>query len=169
MKIRRLQAGDGALFGEIRLEALREEPFSFAAHLSDYAEFSSEDWEQVLAPRTAFVAFDGARPVGIASLMSEALSRLAHRGMVTNVYVSPRVRRAGVASLLLDAVESEARARGMVQLELAVNAENAGALSFYKRRGYQRIGLVPRGFRHGDRYFDEVLFALALDSTTGLA
>lgn len=164
MKIRQLKRGEGAVFGQIRLESLRQEPLSFAAHVDDVKDYSECDWERLLAGRTAFVAFDGDRPVGLASLVEEPMSRMSHRASVTNAFVSSSHRRFGIATALFDAVEREARSRGIVQIELAVNADNSGAAMFYERRGYVQIGLVPRGFRHGKTYFDEILYCLALDA-----
>ena len=163
MKIRRLSKGDGAIFGRIRLEALITEPNSFGAHASDFDSFSNQDWEGVLSARTAFVAFDGDAPIGLASLFPMDLSRLAHRSEVTNVYVTPGHRGSGVSDALMDTLERFAAKIGVIQLELAVNAENRAAIKFYRKRGYHQIGEVPRGFRHGDRYFDEVLMSKPLD------
>lgn len=164
MIVRPLEPGEGRIFAAIRCAALRTDPTSFAAHISDYATTTDAEWETLLAVRTAFVAFDGDRPVGLASLIPEHMSRLAHRAAVTNVFVAPEYRGQGVADVLFDALEKDARGRGIVQIELAVNADAPAALRFYARRGYTQIGRIPRGFRHGDRFFDEILLAKALDA-----
>ena len=157
MIIRKLEPGEGAIFGQIRVEALRTNPESFAAEAADYDQFSEKDWEPILTSRTAFVAFDSERPVALASIVGFGLSRLAHRAEVSNVFVSPDYRGTGLSARLWDAVENYARSQGIQQLELAVNAENTAALRFYERRGYRKIGTIPHGFRHGGRYFDEHL------------
>lgn len=157
MIIRKLEPGEGAIFGQIRVEALLTNPESFAAKATDYDQFSDKDWEAVLASRTAFVAFDAKRPVALASIVGSGLSRMAHRAEVSNVFVSPDFRGTGLSARLWDAVEDYARSQGIQQLELAVNAENRAALRFYERRGYRRIGTIPHGFQYGGRYFDEHL------------
>jgi GNAT superfamily N-acetyltransferase len=162
MKVRRLDPGDGRIFGKIRLRSLIDAPTSFAAHASDHRDFNDAEWEALLARRTAFAAFAAQDPVGLASLVPMDLSRMAHRALVTNVFVVAEYRRQGVGAALLDALEDHARDLGIVQLELAVNAENLAAIRFYEARGYTTFGRVPRGFRHGDRYFDETLMVLAL-------
>ena len=162
MKVRRLGAGDGGIFGKIRLRSLIDAPTSFAAHAADHDGFRDAEWEALLARRTAFAAFDAAEPVGLASLVPMDLSRMAHRALVTNVFVVAEYRRQGVAAALLDGLEGHARDLGLVQLELAVNAENLAAIRFYEARGYTTFGRVPRGFRHADRYFDEMLMVLPL-------
>lgn len=163
MIVRRLGPGDGPIFGRIRLQSLREAPTSFAAEASDYEDATDADWERALAARIAFVALDDATPVGLAALVPMKMSRMAHRATIINVFVAPAARGRGIAHALLDALEEHARSLGIVQLELAVNAENAPGLAFYAARGYARIGLVPRGFRHGAGFSDEVLMCRAID------
>lgn len=163
MMIRRLQPGEGAVFARIRLESLENEPESFASDISDFTGFYTLDWEPVLAKRTAFVAFQDDVPIGLAALVRMEMSRLAHRAEVINVYVNSAHRGRGIAASLWSALEQHAVAQGIEQLELAVNAENADAIRFYLARGCRQVGTIPRGFRHGDRYFDEVLMIRELD------
>lgn len=165
MIVRPLVAGDGAIFAQLRLSALRHEPESFAAHISDYDSFASEDWERVLGTRLAFAAFDAEAPIGLASLMPLKLSRMAHRGEIVNVFVEPAARGRGVGRALMDAIVAKGRELDLVQLELAVNADNATAIGFYDSYGFRRFGRLPRGFRHDGVFHDEVLMLLALDST----
>ena len=169
MNVRRLVSGDGAIFGRIRIEALRQEPTSFAADASDYEHYTAADWEALLAMRTAFVAFDRETPIGIASIVPKGLSRLAHRADVTNVYVTPAHRGTGVSHRLWTTLESHALSHGISQLEIGVNAANAGVIRFYKGLGFVRTGLVPNGFRDGDRYFDEILMVKQIGHTSNPA
>ena len=162
MSVRRLWPGEGAIYGRIRLEAIENDPENFAADPSDYANFTASDWENVLARRVAFVAFDNEMAVGLASLVPLQLSRVAHRADVTNVYVSPAYRGAGIASQLWHAVEAHASSTGITQLELAVSAENAAALRFYEKKGCVPIGRLPAGMRHQDRFVDEILMVRPL-------
>lgn len=162
MIVRQLSPGEGAVFGRIRLEALASDPISFAADAAEHSAFSEADWERALAERIAFAAFESDATVGLASLVPMTLSRMAHRALVTNVFVSPGCRRRGVASRLMDAVEGHARTLGLVQLELGVNVVNTSAIRFYEGRGFLRFGVVPRGFRQEDLFHDEILMFLPL-------
>ena len=50
--------------------------------------------------------------------------------------VEPSLRRAGIASALVEAARARARARGATRLDAMVNAENAGAVAFWESSGF---------------------------------
>lgn len=60
-------------------------------------------------------------------------------------------RGTGIAASLLHDVTEHARDHGVLQLELAVNAENSAAMRFYQRHGFVEVGRIPNGFL-GARY-----------------
>jgi ribosomal protein S18 acetylase RimI-like enzyme len=55
------------------------------------------------------------------------------------IAVHPDVEGRGVARQLLDAAESHARACGFAQMDLSVYLDNARAIAFYERNGWQRL------------------------------
>ena len=59
---------------------------------------------------------------------------------VTNVAVSEKYRRRGVATSLLDTLESEAAALGVSAVYLEVRVSNEAAIRTYEGRGYVRCG-----------------------------
>lgn len=63
------------------------------------------------------------------------------------IAVTPSVRRAGVASALLDA--SVALARGADRMLLEVRTDNDGAVSFYAANGFVEVDRRPRYYRDG--------------------
>ena len=72
--------------------------------------------------------------------------RLAH---IITLDVLPDYRKQGVGSLLLDVFEARATQGGsrVVRLETAV--DNAVAIAFYKRKGFDVIGTYPRYYSNG--------------------
>lgn len=64
-------------------------------------------------------------------------------GYIDNIAVDPGLRRMGVASALLSAMEAEAKSRALVFLSLEVRAGNAPAIALYTRFGFQTIGKRP--------------------------
>jgi putative acetyltransferase len=60
------------------------------------------------------------------------------------LYVSPEIRRAGLASRLLDRVETEARHSGAQFLELWTDSRFVEAHAFYERHGFARLPEVRR-------------------------
>jgi ribosomal-protein-alanine N-acetyltransferase len=78
------------------------------------------------------------------SLAAKTGGARQNAGHVITLDVRDDARRTGVGSRLMDEVESRlwrAGCRG-VYLETAVN--NQGAITFYKRRGYTVLRIVPR-------------------------
>jgi len=66
-----------------------------------------------------------------------------------NVAVEPARRRAGIASVLLDHLFSEADNPGE-QYTLEVRPSNAGAIALYERFGFKRAGL-RKGYYHDNK------------------
>ncbi len=128
--IRRLPVEDVDVFRRIRLEALSHEPFSFASVFSDWAHLSDHEWCQHL-DQPVFVALLSGQPVGMMGLRFERARKMAHRARLVSVYVRKGVRGTGIATDLLHGVTEHARNRGVLQLELAVSAENSAAIHFY--------------------------------------
>jgi len=66
------------------------------------------------------------------------------------IAVTPAARRAGVASVLLEAAVALAESGGDAdRMLLEVRADNAGALAFYAARGFVEVDRRPRYYRDG--------------------
>jgi [ribosomal protein S18]-alanine N-acetyltransferase len=61
-------------------------------------------------------------------------------GYVVTLDVAEAWRRRGLARRLMEEVEARMRAAGAGGMELHVATENAGAIEFYGRMGYVRVG-----------------------------
>ena len=68
-------------------------------------------------------------------------------GHITNLAVSPYMRRRGVARALLDALLTHAHEQKLVFITLEVRVSNAAAIALYGG-----VGFVPSGLRKG--YYD---------------
>lgn len=60
--------------------------------------------------------------------------------VLTAVVVSERHRRRGIGTLLVQAVEEEARARGSSRIVLGAAEQRSEAHAFYERLGYEHTG-----------------------------
>ena len=70
-------------------------------------------------------------------------------GEVKRLWVRPDLRRAGVAKLLMDALETKARELGYRVLFLETGDGQPEALRFYPKQGWQRVESFPDGaFTH---------------------
>jgi GNAT superfamily N-acetyltransferase len=87
------------------------------------------------APIKVFVAVEGGRVLGTASLIS--LPRAAY---VLGVATDSAARRRGIATHLLEMAHSEARARGKEWVALDVESENETAIGLYRKLGYHDAG-----------------------------
>ncbi len=93
----------------------------------------------------ALVAEDeGGETAGFVILHMEE-TRGGRRGYVVTLDVAPQWRRVGLAGRLMDEGEARVVSAGGEWMELHVFAGNEGAIRFYERRGYERVGL-RRGF-----------------------
>ncbi|KAJ7641976.1 acetyltransferase [Roridomyces roridus] len=64
------------------------------------------------------------------------------RGSVEKLLVSPDFRRRGLARKLMDALESEAKARGQTLLTLDTETGSPAEL-VYPKLGYTQLGIIP--------------------------
>jgi putative acetyltransferase len=111
-------------------EAQRE---AWAATASDEAAFGAR-----LAKRLTLLGTMNGSPVGFAALEGPGAARGADKGAdkqarVDMLYVHPAAAGVGVGSMLIDALEKLAAARGVARLTADVSDS---AQEFFKRRGF---------------------------------
>ena len=82
-------------------------------------------------------------------------------GYVVTLDVMPAWRRRGLAGRLMREAERRAAAAGARWMTLHVFTGNAGAIGFYERLGYERVGEVP-GF-YGSLGLNAFLYRKALE------
>jgi ribosomal-protein-alanine N-acetyltransferase len=95
-------------------------------------------------------------------LVGEASTRGA--GHIITIDVRPEARRHRVGTALLEAAEERLRGSGSrhVFLETAVN--NASAIAFYNRHGYELIKTIPRYYKND---LDALLLGKSLQAAAG--
>jgi GNAT superfamily N-acetyltransferase/SAM-dependent methyltransferase len=81
------------------------------------------------------VARRAGRPVGCGAVRRVE----AGIGEVKRMYVSPEARSGGVGRAVLTALESEARALGLVRLVLETGVRQPEAIALYERAGFSRV------------------------------
>lgn len=97
---------------------------------------------------TGFLAFDGDAAVGALTLhCCAAIYAGGHFGEISELFVLPSHRSAGVAAALLDQARSYGRSQDWKRLEVGAPPQPdwARTLAFYEREGFQITG--PR-LRH---------------------
>ena len=126
----------------------QDDPHDLANYLNE--NFSIETIEDELVHSTFFIAFRNGKAVGYAKLRDgdphEAVKGNAielHR-----IYLIERVWGTGIGDLLLDRCIAEARSMDKDILWLGVWEENRRGISFYRKRGFERVGTMT--FPYGD-------------------
>jgi ribosomal protein S18 acetylase RimI-like enzyme len=99
-----------------------------------------EEVDEIVESGLAFLAERDAQAVGFAL----GRRRRGTEGRLTDLYVRPDARRAGVARALVRAVSGALREQGATHLTLWVDADNAEARAVYRRWGFtdQTLQLV---------------------------
>lgn len=150
----------------MRLLGLRESPMAFG---SSYG-------EQVKLPRSAFAArpeqtegkwvfgaFENRHLVGVVTLIREVKLKEKHKASLYGLYVDRRMRRKGIARLLLDHVIQTARGLPKLkQVRLAVVEGNAAALPLYTAAGFKVYGREADALLVRGRFHAELFLALRL-------
>lgn len=98
------------------------------------AEQFRSELARVPETRWYVVAHDGAEIAGYAGLWVSG-----DTADVLTLAVAPAFRRRGVGSVLLAGLVDEAQRRGIGAILLDVRADNAAALAFYARHGFEQI------------------------------
>ena len=114
-------------------------PFS---HEQARAEFETWAAEAEQGRRLILGAFAEGRLVGTVQVILALPPNQPHRGEIAKLLVHRSARKRGIAQLLMEQAESEARAEGKTLLVLdAVTGGDAARL--YARLGWTTVGVIP--------------------------
>ncbi len=144
---RQLTHDDAGSFERLRLFALGDTPSAFSSSLEEEIGFSPSEVRERLSGKSGSAvmgAFAGRELVGLAGVRREAKRKLAHKGLIWGVYVTPAHRRRGVGrGLMALALEFAERVLELRQVTLGVNAANKAALELYLSLGFVVYGREP--------------------------
>jgi GNAT superfamily N-acetyltransferase len=114
-------------------------PFS---HADARAAFEAVADDVESGRRLLLAAFDGDELVGTVQVNLAVPPNQPHRGDIAKLLVHRSARRRGVAELLMESAEAEARAEGKTLLVLDTVTGSA-AERLYARLGWHRVGVIP--------------------------
>jgi ribosomal protein S18 acetylase RimI-like enzyme len=167
MEFRFLTANDAEAFWHLRLEALRNDPASFADSTEEHMQTNVEAARQRLLasdPASNFVvgSFEQGRLTGSAGFFRRPKNKECHKGHVWGVYVSPDQRGKGVGkALMLEIIRRARQIDGIEQITLVASAK-LPAQKLYESVGFKGYGIEPHSLKIGDDYIDDVLMILRL-------
>jgi ribosomal protein S18 acetylase RimI-like enzyme len=167
MELRLLTADDAEAFWHLRLEALRNDPASFADSAEEHLKTTVETARERLSkndPASNFVVgmFEEDKLTATAGFYRYTHNKERHKGHIWGVYVRPESRGKGIASVLMKEIVRRAHElNGLEQITLVASA-NFPAQRLYKALGFESYGIEPHSLKIGNEYIDDVLMVLWL-------
>lgn len=157
MEIRRAEAGDARLLAALGTVTFYEAYFEQDTP-EDMANYLAEAFSEVTMTKeladpasTFFIALREGHAVGYAKLLrGEAADGVGGERPVElkRIYLVERVWGTGAGTQLLEHCMAAARAAEHDRIWLGVWEENARAIGFYRKHGFERVGTIE--FPYGD-------------------
>jgi len=162
LQIRRLETSDAALYREIRLEALKQNPEAFGSTFERENAQPLSWFEAALGRSDIFGAFLDETLAGIAGYVVQESPKQAHKALLWGMYVRSAARNTGAGKRLVAAILNHARER-VEMVQLSVVSDNEAACRLYSALGFIEYGFEKRALKQDGRYYDEVLMVKFLD------
>ena len=169
IEIRAITRDEVPQWWELRLRALKDHPEAFG---SDYETSRQRGYGFVVdrnfgpdaGNNVILAAFDPDGTILSTAGVFRETGKRSHIAMIIGVYTRPESRGRGLSRRLIDAAIAHCRAAsGVLQVHIAVNADNAPARHVYESAGFVPWGVEPRAIALPDRYDDEIHLAMMLD------
>ncbi|MGZ4844943.1 MAG: N-acetyltransferase family protein [Candidatus Angelobacter sp.] len=167
MEIRLLTANDAEVWWHLRLEALRNDPASFAdsaeEHLATTVATARDRLSKNDHSRNFVVGlFEDGTLAGTAGFYRGSHIKERHKGHVWGVYVRPQSRGKGVARALMQEIIRRAREIDGLEQILLVASAHLSARKLYEALGFEAYGVEPKSLKIysekiGTEYVDDVL------------
>jgi ribosomal protein S18 acetylase RimI-like enzyme len=167
MELRLLTVDDAEAFWHLRLEALRNDPASFADSAEEHLNTTVETSTEFLSkkdPAHNFVVgmFEEGKLSGTAGFFRRSNNKERHKGHIWGVYVRPQSRGKGIARALMQEIIRRAHGiEGLEQVTLVASA-NLPAQRLYKALGFESYGIERHSLKIDNDYIDDVLMVLWL-------
>ena len=161
LEIKLLQPEDYTMWKEIRLESLLLDPQAYGDSYDEMALYSYEDFSQYLKDGVIFGAIIQNRLVGCAAFYVENRAKIAHKGWLRAVYVTPCNRGKSIGYKLVTSVIDHARDM-ISQIHCGVTIDGFHAINLYMKLGFIIYGTEPRCLRVDNKFYDVYFMALQL-------
>ncbi|WP_088071780.1 GNAT family N-acetyltransferase [Gottfriedia luciferensis] len=168
MKIRLLTKEDAAIYLNIRLEGLKENPEVFSTTMDEIldqddpieykAEILDKDKNYTIGAFT-----DNGELIGVATLKTFEKVKAEHKGKIESVYVSSKARNLGAGFLLIEEAIHLAKSIGLEQISLNIIEGNGSAKKLYEKFGFKTFAKTPNSLKFNDKYWDQEHMMLTLN------
>src|SRR5260221_3884565 len=152
MEIRLLTTNDAKAWWHLRLEALQNDPASFADSAEEHQNTTVERARERLgasAPDRNFVVgmFESGKLAGTAGFYRHQHIKERHKGNIWGVYVRPESRGKGAARALMQEIIRRAREIDGLEQILLVASAHLPARKLYEAIGFEAYGVEPRSLK----------------------
>ena len=136
---------------ELQLYLRRPGAFTLVADQDGQAPQSLQVPQSLQAPQSLNDLPATNDPSSQSSILAFVVAESSRRGMghIITIDVRPAMQRQHIGSALLDAAEKRLRAANCRAVRLETAVDNASAISFYKRHGYDVIKVIPHYYSNG--------------------
>lgn len=142
------------------LAALDRATWSAAASPAPVPDPGTAFFSERIAPSDTLVAERNDELVGYVAFGAPTpLPTNTHVLEIRGLAVAPPARCEGIGRLLIEALQTEARARDVRRITLRVLAPNASARALYSRCGFVEEGILRGEFLLAGEFVDDVLMA----------
>jgi putative acetyltransferase len=178
VEVRDLEWGDFEGWAELyftRYKEIRTNPklwidtFDTKPTLAAEAAIFGSRWKDVLAGNmVASVGQENGKLIGVCSVYRRGLHlEDCHVGILA-IGVHPEWRSRGLGSMLISHVLR--KCEGKFELvQLTVTEPNLPARALYRKFGFVESGRLPRAFKRGDAYFDDIVMWRPIDGPMDIA
>ncbi|MEW5570211.1 GNAT family N-acetyltransferase [Rossellomorea marisflavi] len=159
MTISILNEHDAEAYQELRLQALQTNPEAFGSTYEREAAFPLSFVQERLTPsegKFTMGAWVDGDLVGMATFVRETSPKMAHKGNIFGMFVSPDMRGKAVGRSLLEELLQHIKGfDGLEQINLTVVSDNDPAKRLYTSLGFTVFGVEKHGLKFDGCYYDE--------------
>ena len=161
MKIKKLTTKDWLCWKEIRLEALKSFPNTFASSFEEEVKLADQVFKEQLINSDVFVVLLDSLVIACAGFYTYNQAKTRHKGVIFGMFTKNEYTGQGVASALLKAIIDHARSKVLL-LQLKCVTTNSVAIDLYIKHGFVIYGTEPCALKLDDNFVDEHLMMLDL-------
>ena len=138
IEIEKLKEKDWSRLKSLRLEALKQDPKSFATTLETALSWDDENWKNQIKNIPTFFAHENQMDLGMVRAGSDPDN--PEDGWLISMWVSNQTRGKGIGGKLIDALVDFCKQQNYKRILLDVGDFNQAAIALYAKKGFQPNG-----------------------------